>query len=246
MNFMGIDTANGPGVHCRRGRRGSFSGGSGNSRRPRKSKFLSFTEPSLPRRDAYGLSYQSPLKWHDQAWVEQFIDMIIILSEYLKVPASVIEIHPGDDRNTYEDLIRACREILRRYESALGIMPQILLENRTGQFISTGKDLAAFWRAIIAGPGDLKFHVGIVLDSSSFIPLPGQNFDDQFSLIPLEAIKGLHIHSKHRTPSFQDKIPWRMVFERIRSSKEPRIINPEIHHGKAVPEAVEFCRNLLK
>jgi Xylose isomerase-like TIM barrel len=208
-------------------------------------KYVLHTEPSLPRADGYGLSHQAQLRWYDQDWINHVIQMIISISEHLKAPAVAIEIHPGDRRNTYSNLLQACREILRRYKSASGVMPQILLENRTGQFISSGKDLLGFWEAVIAEPDRLSSSVGIVLDIQQLFTVTRQHFATQFSLIPLESIRALHVHTGHRMPSLQDSIPWKKVFDRIRSLDTPLIINPEIHHGGDVPGAIEFCRSML-
>jgi hypothetical protein len=209
-------------------------------------KFVLHTEPSLPRTDGYGLSYQAPLKWYDQDWVDHFIQMIISISEHLKAPAFAIEIHPGDRRNGYGDLIRACKEIQVRYGAALGKAPLILLENRTGQFISTGSHIADFWATLAGKPGSLSDSVGIVLDIQQLFTVTGRDFISQFDMIPLDAIKGLHIHTRHRTPSLQDNIPWDIVFERIRGSDKPLLINPEIHHRNAVPDAIKFCNEMLE
>ena len=208
-------------------------------------KYVLHTEPSLPRADSYGLSHQAQLRWYDQDWVDHLIQMIIDISGHLKAPATAIEIHPGDHRNMYGHLILACRELLQRYKLVFGVMPQILLENRTGQFISTGEDLSRFWEVITAEPDGLSLSVGIVLDIQQLFTVTQQDFATQFSLIPLRSIRGLHVHSRHRTPALHDRIPWRTVFDRIRSSDMPLIINPEIHHGKTVPVALEFCRNML-
>jgi sugar phosphate isomerase/epimerase len=209
-------------------------------------KYVLHTEPSLPRTDEYGLSHQAQLRWRDQNWVEKLIQMIIAISERLRYPAYAVEIHPGDRRNTYSDLLQACREILRRYKLAFGVMPQILLENRTGQFISSGKDIRGFWEAVTMESGGLSSFVGIVLDIQQLFTVTGIDFLSQISLIPVESIRGLHIHSKHRTPALQDRIPWRRVFDRIRLSDVPLIVNPEVHHRKDVPLALQFCRSLLE
>jgi hypothetical protein len=213
---------------------------------PHDIKYVLHTEPSLPRTDGFGLNHQAQLKWYDQDWVDHLIQMIISISERLKAPSVAIEIHPGDRRNSQEDLIGACREILTRYGTAFGKKPQILLENRTAQFISTGSELADFWEALAGKPGNLADSVGIVLDIQQLFTVTGRDFGRQFEMIPLEAIKGLHVHTRHRTPSLQDSIPWRRVFVRIQKSEVPLLINPEIHHSGAVPEALKFCKSMLE
>jgi hypothetical protein len=82
------------------------------------------------------------------------------------------------------------------------------LENRTGQFISTGEDLANFWNTIIGEPENLGSSVGIVLDVQQLNTITGPRFCGQLALISLETIKGLRIYARHRLPSLLDPIPW--------------------------------------
>ena len=42
--------------------------------------------------------------------------------------------------------------------------PLILLENRTEQFISTGRDVKGFWEFIVDSYPSLMEHTGVVLD----------------------------------------------------------------------------------
>lgn len=212
---------------------------------PGKADYILHTEPSLPRTDGYGLRNQAPLKWYDQDWVDRFIKMTISISEHLRSPAFAMEIHPGDRRNSYADLIAACKELRLRHASHLGQAPLILLENRTGQFISTGSQLAAFWDSLLNDQIGLADSVGIVLDVQQLFTATGQDFKSQFDMIPLDAVKGLHIHCRHRTASIQDNIPWKAVFGRIRTPEKPLLINPEIHHGNAVQDAITFCNEMI-
>ena len=207
--------------------------------------YILHTEPSLPRTDGYGLSSQAPLRWYDQDWVERFIEMMIALSKHLKAPAYAVEIHPGDSRNVLDDLIRACKELRSRYSLALGQAPLILIENRTGQFISTGTQIAEFWAILLREPG-LAQAFGIVLDIQQLFTSTGRDFIREFEMIPLKSIKGLHVHTRHRIPSVRDNIPWDIVFDRIQDSNDPLLLNPEIHHSSAVSDAIMFCRERLK
>ena len=131
---------------------------------PQNLKYILHTEPSLPRSDGYGISFQSPLKWYDQLWVASLSDMVMAISHALGAPASVIEIHPGDRRNTFKHILDSVRYIQRAYENEFGVNPMILLENRTGQFITTGTDIASFWNCLLESHPELADTVGIVLD----------------------------------------------------------------------------------
>ena len=63
--------------------------------------------------------------------------------------------------------------------------------------------------------------------------------------IPLEALKGFHIHYRHRVPSLSNEIPWRHAFTKVTNVKNDIIINPEILHKNKVKDAIKFCENML-
>ena len=208
---------------------------------PQELKYILHTEPSLRRNNGYGISYQAPLKWYNREWLEKFVCMVISISKFLGIPATVIEIHPGDKRNSFEDIIMSITFLLDRYNEEFKIEPLILIENRTGQFISSGKDISSFWRFLSANNPDLEEKTGIVLDVQQLYTVTKKNFLREFEMIPIEALKGFHIHSKHRTPDLSNEIPWERVFDRISNMNGNTIINPEIHHKNKVKDAIKFC-----
>jgi len=213
---------------------------------PANTKYILHTEPSLFRTDGYGIKHQSRLRWYSKTWVEDFIDMVTRISKHIGIAASVIEIHPGDRGNSYADIIEAARLLIERYDDIFSFQPTILLENRTGQFISTGADIATFWAAVAKSGTDIRHLFGVVLDIQQLYTATKADFVYQFQTIPLEAIKGLHIHSKHRTPTSDDSIPWDVVFGRLTEMKGQVLINPEIHHKKHVPNAIKFCERMMR
>ena len=207
--------------------------------------YILHTEPSLSRSDGYGLACQVPLRWHTPEWVFSLIEMLIFIAHHLSLPPAVIEIHPGDKRNSINDIINAVRLILHRFNYEFAASPLILLENRTGQFLSSGQELASFAK-LIAKEEDLKSTVGIVLDIQQLFTSTKSRFSNELNAIPRESIKGLHIHTKHRTPSISDPIPWKKVFSWVRQVAGNIIINPEVHHRKQVSETIRFCELMMK
>ncbi len=147
-------------------------------------------------------------------------------------------------RNSIDDIINAVRFIQQNFHAGFATWPLILLENRTEQFLSTGHGLAMF-ATRIAQEDDLKSTVGIVLDIQQLFTRTRNNFLDELPAIPTGSVKGLHIHSKHRTPSESDPIPWRDVFAWIKDIPDGVIINPEVHHRKQVHETIQFCEEMM-
>ena len=215
---------------------------------PHELKYILHTEYRKPR-----------LKWYDKKWVNKFVNMIISISDSFKIPADIIEIHPGnkprDKRNYFSDIqyfkeiINAITYLLDRYTEKFGVEPFILIENRTDQRISCGKDIEEFWDFLSGEYPHLKKKTGIVLDVQQLYTATKKNFLKEFKMIHLEsAIKGFHIHNgptAHQVPTLSDKIPWEKVFDRIADMGGDIIINPEVHHKNKVEDAIKFCKGML-
>jgi len=202
--------------------------------------------PAIKRTDEYNRSYYAPLKWHDKNWVESFILMLVSISKFLGIPAAMIEIHPGDTNNSYENIVTSIKMLLNRYHDEFGVEPSILIENRTGQFISSGKDILNFWNYLSRNNAYLKRKVGIVLDIQQLYTVTRKNFMREYEMIPIEAIKAFHIHYRHRVPSLSNEIPWEQIFRSITRTMGNIIINPEVHHKNWVKDAIDFCEGLLR
>ena len=84
-----------------------------------------------------------------------------------------------------------------------------------------------------------------MLDVQQLFTKTKSRFLESLYAVPSDAVMGFHIHAKHRAPTDDDPIPWRNVFEWIRSIDHPVLVNPEVHHGKQVPETIHFCRKML-
>jgi hypothetical protein len=211
---------------------------------PERLKYILHTEPSLVREDRYGVQSQTRLKWYDKEWVEKLVQMVTSISEFFGKAASIIEIHPGDRRNSFEDILTFAKILTERYVAEFRMGPIILLENRTGQFIQRGTDISSFWR-YVERKADLIGKIGVILDIQQLYTVAKNRFLEEMNSIPLEFLAGFHIHSKHGTPSTSDKIPWKKVFDRISTIKGDILINPEVNHRKAVKETIDFCNAML-
>ena len=212
---------------------------------PEKLKYILHTEPSLVRNTGYGIAHQAPLKWYDGVWLEKFACMLIAISRFFGTPPSIIEIHPGDKRNSFKDIIKSVKCLLDKCNNEFKTEPLILIENRTGQFISSGRDIYNFWKFMSKNNPELENNVGIVLDIQQLYTVTKKNFINEFGLIPVDALKGFHIHHKHRVPDLSNEIPWNSVFDRILNMENHIIINPEIHHKNKVQDAIKFCEKGL-
>ncbi|MDN7025959.1 hypothetical protein FGU65_13875 [Methanoculleus sp. FWC-SCC1] len=208
-------------------------------------RYILHTEPSVPRRDGYDLVTQTPLRWYDDAWVTTFVEMLLGIEEFLGSPAAAVEIHPGDARNTHEDLILAVDDIVEAHESAFGFAPLVLLENRTNQIIADGADMAAFWDCIRTEAPETACRFGFVIDLQQLYAVTRGRLAAAFSEVPQRAIAGLHVHHRHRCPSPSDPIAWEDVFAVVRKIDRPLLVTPAVHDARRVQDAMGFCRRML-
>ena len=95
---------------------------------PQKLKYILHTEPSLVRRDGYGLSYQAPLEWYDKKWRRKFVSLVISISNFFGISAAAIEIHPGDRRNSFRDIVASIGFLLDKYHQKFKVEPLVLVE----------------------------------------------------------------------------------------------------------------------
>jgi hypothetical protein len=206
-------------------------------------KYILHTEPQLSRRNGKEATYTPQLKWYDKEWVNGFISMALAISKRFGIPPAGIEIHPGGRHNTYKDLIRSIITIRDNFENSFKAIPFVVLENRTGQFVSNGEQIREFWQTLLSESRELMPNVGIVLDIQQLFTVTKNDFLKQISYIPQESVKRLHIHCKHRTPSVENKIPWAKVFGWIREIKHKLFLNPEVHHhSQAINPAIKYSK----
>jgi len=209
-------------------------------------KYILHTEPSLSRRNGNLGCKTPPLLWNDRKWVDNFIRMAIKISKRFGIPPAGIEIHPGGRSNTNEDLIRSIIAIRTLFKKKFDLAPFIVVENRTGQFISDGKQIFNFWETLLSTGQWLCEFVGIVLDIQQLYTVTKKDFLNQLNLIPHKAVKGLHIHCRHRTPSIKNEIPWESVFSWLKKMEHEIFINPEVHHLSQAVDTIKFCKQMIR
>lgn len=89
------------------------------------------------------------------------------------------------------------------FGNAFGTVPLVLLENRTGQVVSTGRNLLDVWRIVEREGAEFARHLGVVLDVQQlFKQTAGRSkhaggFLGSLGMIPDEALRGFHIHHRH-------------------------------------------------
>lgn len=215
-----------------------------------KYKYILHTEPELPRTKCSKRSMPT-LNWYDNDWINQFIEHVFSIIDFINQIPYALEIHPGTNKNgknnsnTYSNAIKQIYDqFLRKYNEK----PLILIENRTGSFIKTGDDILEFWINFTKMYPEMKNHVGIILDIQQLFTCCGSKFNNQLDKIPLDCIKGFHIHRLHRTPKPDDGIDWDFVSQKIKTAEKGRLILLllEVHKENDLVNSYKFCKNILK
>ncbi len=211
-------------------------------------KYILHTEPSLSRSyivDNKKKSFTPKLQWYDLNWLKNFEKQLFLLIEYFRAPPKAIELHPGISnrgKNTIKTFTKAIQIIIDDIKSKLNLDPLIMIENRTGQIIQDGKSIASFWNYFKREFPNYTSNVGIILDIQQFYTVTKMDFLMQLNKIPLEAIRGAHIHTKHCAPKINDVIPWKVVFNFLKKINESRnlLILPEVHSISHLIKTMNF------
>lgn len=208
-------------------------------------RYLLHTEPAIPRKDRYGRQMTANLRWRDPDWVVAFGDMLLEIEDYLGVPPEIIEIHPGDRRNTHSDIVTAMHTLIGSHWSAFGVEPLVLLEHHKDQGISTGSQIKAFWTALKRIHPEMAGLAGIALDPWHLHAAAREDFAGALDEIPPDSLRAFHIHSDLRPPSVSDEVPWPQVFPLIGSLPGRPLIKPVVYQKSRVPAAIAFCEEML-
>ncbi len=204
------------------------------------------TEPGIPRRKGpRGRQVKADLRWHDPGWVIAFGDMLLEIGDFLGTPPAIIEIHPGDRRNSHADIAAGMHTLIAAHQSAFGVEPRVLLENHRDQSISTGSQIQAFWETLTEHHPEIVKLAGIALDPGHLHAVTKEGFAQSLQRIPPEALRGIHVHTDLRPPSMADDVPWLEVFSVIRELPERPYIKPAVYQKNRVADAINFCEEML-
>ncbi|MEI6842613.1 MAG: hypothetical protein WCK53_15190 [Methanomicrobiales archaeon] len=224
---------------------------------PESLEYILHTEPSFSITDAKGEQVPAAdLQWHNPEWVKKFGTMIIGISERLGKPASIIEIHPGSNKSvTMKDIAVSMKSLREMYGDHFNKKyPRIVLENRNCATIAncvtveTGQQLQALWTAMKETVPEICDTCGIVLDFSVMFNVARrkkESYEEYLNAVPVEGIKGIHVHKLHHSPSMEDDVPWEMAFKKARNIPHDIFVNPEIHQENKIQSTIDFCQERL-
>ncbi len=210
---------------------------------PGSLKYILHTDPGFDNTSAgngnsKGFGYNpKDLKWYDRTWVESYARMLAELAGYLGTVPHTIEIHPGSPKNNAVDYVLAMHTIRTIFEDQTGQMPEIVLENLTASHVYSGAHLSEIAEFLEASDSDLAESCGFVVDISGIWTANKQDkevYSASFDAIPLDFVRGLHIHLKHQSVDEMENPPfWAYFREWFATIDHPIFINPEVHTMKS-------------
>lgn len=212
---------------------------------PDSLSYLLHTEPTIPRKGQHGRQVKAEVRWRDPAWVTAFGDMLLEIGDFLGVPPDIIEIYPGDRKNTHADIATAMQALVAAHDNAFGVEPRVVLVNHNDQSISTGNQVEAFWATLTRLYPELAELAGVALDPWHLHAATRGEFTRSLLQIPPDALKVFHIHNNLRPPSLTDDLPWSEVFSLIRGLQKRVCIKPAVYQKIRVAETIAFCERML-
>ena len=75
--------------------------------------------------------------------------------------------------------------------------------------------------------------------------MTGESYEAYLKIVPIDGVKGIHVHTLHRAPSENDEIPWDVAFKKVREISHDFFVNPEIHHPNMVGQTIAFCERMM-
>lgn len=183
-------------------------------------------------------------------WINNFINHTFSIIDYFEHLPYGIEIHPGlaqNGKNNYKIYTEAIKFISASYFQKYNRTPLLLIENRTKSFIKSGDDIYNFWSVFNKLYPDLANNVGIILDIQQLFTSCKSELNNQLDKIPLDSIRGYHIHRLHRTPKIDDGIDWEYVSNKIKQVEKRKtiIMLLEVHREEDLIKSYKFCKEIL-
>ena len=199
--------------------------------------YVLHTDPELKRAHT--------LYWNLAEWRNRYLESIVEFSDFVGKPPSAIEFHPSKPKRSKKYMIYSILEAFDKFKGA-GFSPYIMIENRTGMYISTVNDMINFYKEVSENlsPNELsKF--GFCIDISQLYTQMRKDPVNDLKKLPKDYILGWHIHYRHKPPSNQDSIGWKSIAKLI-SETENAFYLPEVFKFNDVIKTIKYIENMLK
>jgi len=184
------------------------------------------------------------LYWNVPEWRRRYVNSIIEFSDFVGKPPTAIEYHPSKPKRSKNHMVNLIIESFDKFEEA-GFTPYILIENRTGMYISTVKDMINFYRNVCENlsPNELsKF--GFCIDVSQLYTQTKVDPIEDLKMLPRDHILSWHIHYRHRPPSDRDPISWNKVAKLVIETKNAFCL-PEVFKFNEIIKTIRYIERYI-
>lgn len=205
-------------------------------------QYILRAEPSLSRSDGHGPSCRASIQWYLPEWTSRMAGTLVTIGKRLGAPPAIVEISPGDNTNSFKDVIRAARVIADTLEKAFSARPEIMVTSRTGQILSAGEALAKFMHEVQSEPG-LAAGLTVAVDVRRMFSRTRGNLLRELKEIPREALRCVHVPSRPLAPG-APAIPWGEVFSWLKGIPGDVLIQPEARSYTDAHGAIQFCKGM--
>ncbi len=182
------------------------------------------------------------LYWNLPKWRNTYLESIVEFSYFIGKPPCAVEFHPSKPKRSREHMIKLILEAFDKFKE-LNFLSSILIENRTGMFISTVEDMIKFYETVsdnLSSKELSKF--GFCIDISQLYTQIKRDPSKDLKKLPKSSILGWHIHYKHKPPSDKDPINWKEIISMIK----PNVFClPEVFRFKDIIATIKYIENLI-
>jgi len=202
-----------------------------------KGEYILHTDPELKRSHI--------LYWNLPEWRNKYLESIIEFSDFIGKQPSAIEFHPSRPKRSKNHMISLILEAFDKFREA-GFSPYILIENRTGMYISKVSDMINFYKNISINLSSNELSkFGFCIDISQLYTQMKKDPTDDLKKLPKACILGWHIHYKHKPPSDQDPINWKQVVKLIFETKNAFCL-PEVFKFDDIIKTIKYIERITR
>lgn len=205
---------------------------------PPEARYVLHTDPGIPRRD--GTMFIPELRWGEKGWTSGYADSLGLTARRLGPAPLMIEVHSGRHCDL-EQVIEAAAGLAKAMRSRCGKEVMVGVENKVGQIMATGEDMARAGDLMDLSGEDA---LGIVLDVPNLWKSRGRRAPEDLDVVPIRRLLGVHVHDRHRPPDPGGQIDWEAVADLLERT-DGALINPEVFHRRDLVATLEFIRERL-
>jgi sugar phosphate isomerase/epimerase len=204
-------------------------------------KLILHTDPGILRHDHNGKIVIPKLRWGDPEWCDRYGKSVGKMVANLEGEVVGVEVHPGNEEGSLEDLARGIVDFSHGVRSVAGKQPLFLIENKYRQRVERIETMIELIDRLPHNE-----HFDLVIDVMNLWKTYRSRMPEAISSIPWVHVRALHLHFSHRAPSNDDPVGWPAIFEEVRGQPRSMFLNPEVFHTSELEKALSFIKGCVE